>query len=60
MNNLINIKNSSISGNIIKIKKDLYVDAQYISVKLKDNDSKINYDKFIKLKNKKYFYYGNR
>ena len=59
MNNII-IKNSKISGNTVTLGKDLYVDAQYISVKLKDNDTKINYNKFITLNDKKYFYHGNR
>jgi hypothetical protein len=42
-------------GSKIIINKDNYVNAQYISKTLNDNDSKINYLNFIIFENVKYF-----
>jgi hypothetical protein len=49
------IQKSIFKGTLIQIGKLNYVNAQYISKTLNDNDSKINYSKSISINSTKYF-----
>jgi len=58
MDNLMKQKKRS-TGNQITINAVNYCDAQYIALKLKNKDSKIDYNNFLTFRNVKYFLNGN-